>query len=380
MANYTKDAEALADRVKKYCKSIGREVIVGVSHQSGHSRWTVVEKGRAKFPLVSWSAHSGHGLWQVKAEADLLKAGLLPPKNKKKKEDDMPVATAVERERSDALRPRLKALLETFPQPAAFCHAVVEAVKATNVEPFGGFDATSPQNRIIEVQMTKFVTEGKYITTKNLNKWDVLLPYMEARAGTQAPPIEEERPRRSTVADPPPVAAAPPPPPEPLEFEPPAEPSEVEPRESDDELLAAAEQMLKAAEEDRDAAAARERVACEALESATEALAVEQRERRRVEAELEKAQAASETQALAVREEGPSDRERELERDNEELNRKVEQMTYALQNGSGLTLSAQPNQLLLRYSDTLLRHADKELTPEIMDRLDRICGLQGRES
>ena len=50
-------------------------------------------------------------------------------------------------------------------------------------------------------------------------------------------------------------------------------------------------------------------------------------------------------------------------------------MSYVLKNGSGLTISAQPNALLQRYADMLLRHADKEFTPEIAARLDVICGL-----
>lgn len=255
MANYAKDAEALADRVRKHLRDTGREAefnIVrqegGTTSKRGHSRWVVTRVGASKIPVVSWSAHSGHGLWQVRAESDLRKAGLLPSKGKKStnEEETMPTPTAEEKRRSDVLRPRIASLVERYETRAEFARAAMTVREKINVEPFGGFGATSPEHRIIDIQLSKFL-DGSALMTNNLDKWEALLAAGLGQNGNG--------PHGNGHVDPLLADPEPGPGPEP-DPEPEPEPARVEADAETQELLHEAETMLKRAEEERDEALA----------------------------------------------------------------------------------------------------------------------------
>jgi DNA repair exonuclease SbcCD ATPase subunit len=173
---------ALAERVEEYGRSTGRVLTVGMAAGKNAPRFTVTERGRGRVPLATWSP-TWDG-WLDKAEQDCLTAGLLP-----RQEDEMPAPTAEELERSNAMRPRIAALVEKAGGMKPLARRAAELVSEKNLEPFGGPTATTPAADVAALQLGKYLNPDtpSAMLTRNLDKWDAVLADLEREFGTAAP-------------------------------------------------------------------------------------------------------------------------------------------------------------------------------------------------
>lgn len=182
-------ADELAQRVRTHCENDHRHIIVGVS-RGEVPRYTVIESGRSRFPLATWSP-SGLG-WLEKAESDLLAAGLLPTGQEEK---EMGAPSKEEKERSDRLRERLEPLVAAAESRAALIRFAVETMAELGIERFGGEGSSTSPVHIAEIQLSKFFVDSTAMLDRNLVKWEAIIDALEARFA----PAEEAEPESSRV-------------------------------------------------------------------------------------------------------------------------------------------------------------------------------------
>lgn len=188
-------AVALKGRVEAFCADAGRDVVVGVAAGRGHPRYTVTERGHSRVPLASWSA-SWDG-WEEKAMSDLRAAGLLPDE----KEGTVPPPTQDEKERSIAIRPRLKAAVARYDDQRGFIAVAVTLMRQKGIEEFGGGTTTTAPAQIADIQLGKFLAdETASMMTRNLDKWESVLDILDAddeQGGIAPVPDDDDRLERT---------------------------------------------------------------------------------------------------------------------------------------------------------------------------------------
>jgi uncharacterized small protein (DUF1192 family) len=242
MANYAKDAADLADKVKRYCAEIGRQVNVVLmsSRGAGNHRWVVTEKGRSKIPLVTFSAHSSHAAWRPQAESDLRRVGLLPPAKQQKKETaTVPRLTTEEETRAGALRVRIENYLLAHSRAELYEKGFDLIQNSTDVMPYTGSGTSSPED-LCQTALKRFLDDGKGWKQINLDRWAMVMDELDKTtsstngSGSLAAPADglPGATEDDLTEDLPEI--------------------KVELDDDTTEMLVAAEEMLKAAENERD--------------------------------------------------------------------------------------------------------------------------------
>jgi hypothetical protein len=181
----TKEARELADRVNAL-DGYEATIVQG----GGHAGLAYIVRREGEY-VARFSGHASvGGLALVRAEAELRRRGVpLPRKDvTPKKEILMPAPTKDEKRLSDALRPRVAAVLEsmggdTTENRTALSKRAAEIVGRGDGENFGGSSAASAPHEIAAASLKKFL-EGGALKMVNLERWTAVERELAAGGGS----------------------------------------------------------------------------------------------------------------------------------------------------------------------------------------------------